>query len=119
MDILDKLDDENINELFKKVIRKGVLKRKLICPLATQKAQGGKCVMMSPSERRKRKKATKLVGKKISANIGIQKQAQRKRAKSLRKRAMRIPGQGGAGVKFDDQQKENTILTSIGKLIGE
>jgi len=116
MDILEKLDDEYLNELWKKVIRKGALKRKLICPAAIMKAQGGKCVTMSPEERRKRKKATKITGRKVSANLGVQKKAMRKRAKSMKKRAMRIPSQGAADVKFTE---ESTSIEYINILTGE
>lgn len=90
MNINEKLD-MYLNEIFKKVIRKGQLKKKTICPVAIMKAKDGKCVMMSPSERKKRAKAAKKTGRKISANLGLQKKAARKRRKSLKKRGMRIP----------------------------
>jgi len=117
MDIIEKLEDERVDELFKKVIRKGVLKRKLVCPVDTMKAQNGKCVPMSGEERRKRKKATKLTGRKVHSNLGIQKKAMRKRAKSLKKRAMRIPSQGAGDIKFTNQSNE--VIDLINVFIGE
>ena len=98
MDI-DETLDMYLNEIMKKVIRKGKVKRKTICPVFGMKAQDGKCVMMKPSEKRERKKAGIKRGKKLKANIGVQKKAQKKRAKSLRKRALAIPDQGAASLK--------------------
>ena len=92
---IDEKLDMYLNEIFKKVIRKGVLKKKTICPVDIMKAKDGKCVVMSAAERKKRKKATIKTGRKMSSNLGLQKKAARKRAKSLKKRAMRIPT-GGA-----------------------
>lgn len=94
MDVIDKIDLVLIDEVFKKVIRKGELKKKIICPVVTMKAKDGKCVPMTPQERRNRLKAAIKVGKKLKSNLGLQKKASRKRAKSLRKRAMRIPDAG-------------------------
>jgi hypothetical protein len=91
---IDETLDMYLNEIFKKVIRKGKVKRKTICPVAGMKAVDGKCKMMTPAERRERKKAGRLRGKKLKANVGIQKKAMKKRAKSMRKRAMAIPNQG-------------------------
>ena len=93
MDVTDKID-LFLNEIMKKVIRKGKVVKKTICPTAAMKAVGGKCVMMSPQERRNRAKAAKITGKKIKANPGLQKKATKKRAKSMRKRAMGIPDKG-------------------------
>lgn len=93
MDINDKLDIY-LNEIMKKVIRKGKVVRKTVCPVAAMKAVGGKCVLMTPQERKNRQKAAKITGKKIKANPGIQKKAMKKRAKSMRKRAMGIPDKG-------------------------
>lgn len=96
MDINDKIDlltMDSLDEIFKKVVRKGKLIRKLICQPG-MKAVDGKCKMMSPAEKKNRKKSAILRGKKLKANKGIQKKAQRKRAKSLRKRAMQIPNSG-------------------------
>lgn len=98
MDIIDKLDlftTDTIEEGFlKKVVRKGKITKKIICPVGVMKAKDGKCVMMKPEERKKRAKAAKKRGKLLHANIGVQKKANKKRAKSLRKRAMAIPNQG-------------------------
>lgn len=58
------------------------------------KAQDGKCVLMSASERKARGKAAIKRGKKLRSNLGIQMKASRKRAKSMRKRAMGIPDKG-------------------------
>jgi hypothetical protein len=96
---IDETLDMYLNEIFKKVIRKGKVQRKVICPVATMKAQDGKCVPMSPSERKKRGKAAILRGKKLKANKGTQFKANKKRAKSLRKRAMSIPDQGAPSLK--------------------
>lgn len=101
MDIISKIDlitTDSLDEIFKKVIRKGKVKRKVVCPMVTMKAKDGKCVMMAPSERKKRKKSAIIRGRKLHANIGIQKKAQKKRAKSLRKRAMQIPSHGAPSI---------------------
>lgn len=101
MDLIDRINlvsMDSLDEIFKKVIRKGKVKRKIVCPVVTMKAVNGKCVMMAPSERRKRKKAAIVRGKKLHANIGVQKKAQRKRAKSMRKRAMQIPDHGAPSI---------------------
>ena len=93
MDILEKLDLitlDSIDEIFKKVIRKGKVKRKLICPLDIMKAKDGKCVLIPPAERKRINKAAILRGKKLHANIGVQKKAQKKRAKSMKKRKTQI-----------------------------
>lgn len=68
---------------LKKVIRGGVLKRKIICPEG-QVAKGGKCVPKTSKEKQTFIKAAKkrkrsMAGKSLVA-------AQRKRAKSVRKR---------------------------------
>lgn len=93
MDIDDKLD-MYLSEIVKKVIRKGKIQRKTICPVGAMKAVDGKCVLMKPAERKNRTKAAIKRGKKFKANLGLQKKAQKKRAKSLRKRALAIPDQG-------------------------
>jgi hypothetical protein len=96
MNIDEKIDlftMDSLDEVFKKVIRKGKVKRKLICPPGL-KAVDGKCKVMSPSEKKARKKAAILRGRKFKANKSAQVKAQRKRSKSLRKRAMQIPNQG-------------------------
>jgi len=93
MDIDNKLD-MYLNEILKKVIRAGKIKRKTICAVAGMKAQDGKCVMMSPVEKKKRKKAAIKRGRLFSTNKGKQAKAAKKRAKSMRKRAMGIPDHG-------------------------
>jgi hypothetical protein len=92
--LLNKIDlftTDCLNEIMKKVIRKGKVKRKTICPLATMKAQDGKCVMMDAGERKARNKAAIKRGRELKANIGVQKKAAKKRAKSLKKRLLAIP----------------------------
>ena len=91
MDILEKLKLYTMDEaVFKKVIRGGKLQRKLICPPG-MKAVGGKCVRMSGSEKIKRSKAAKKTQKKLQADVGKKIKMEKKKAKSLRKRANRIP----------------------------
>lgn len=92
MDITEKIDIILVNELkFKKVIRGGKIKKKIICPKGF-KVVGGKCVKMSATERRKRSKATRRSQKKLQAG-GKTGKLLRKRAKSMRKRGALIPTQ--------------------------
>ena len=89
MDILDQID-LMLNEIkFKKVIRKGKLVKKPVCPDGF-KAKGGKCVKMTSAEKRKRAKSARRAQKKIQAS-GIGTKAIRKRAKAMRKRQALIP----------------------------
>jgi len=90
LDKIDKLTMDCLDEIVKKVIRQGKVKRKTICPLATMKAQDGKCVTMNAGERKARNKAAIKRGRELRANIGVQKKAAKKRAKSLRKRLLSI-----------------------------
>ena len=90
MDIVEKIDIL-LEAKFKKVIRKGKLVKKTICPKGF-KAVGGKCKKMSPAEIRKRKKSAKRAQKKIQAG-GKSAILLRKRAKSMRKRDAMIPMQ--------------------------
>ncbi len=112
MDIIEKIDllsiddVDELSEAYKKVIRKGKIKRKLVCPVAVMKAQDGKCVSMTPAERKKRGKAAILRGRKLKANKGIQKKAQKKRARSLRKRAMQIPDHGAPSLQKSSGEGE-------------
>lgn len=87
MDIVLKLEEILDEARFKKVIRKGKVKRKLFCPKGF-KAVGGKCVKMSPEETRKRKRATKRAAKKRKG--GVLAKALKKRKKSLRRREQQI-----------------------------
>lgn len=91
--LLNKIDMftmDSLDEIIKKVIRKGKVKRKTICPLATMKAKDGKCVMMAASERKARNKAAIKRGRELKANLGKQKKAMKKRAKSMKKRLLSI-----------------------------
>lgn len=109
MDLIKAIDlftIENIDEMFKKVIRKGKVKKKTICPVGVMKAKGNKCVLMTPAERKNRLKAAKKTGKKLHTNLGIQKKALKKRAKSLRKRAMSIPDKGAPSLKPNSMDNE-------------
>ena len=87
IDIVEKIDDILDEARFKKVIRKGKVKRKLFCPKGF-KAVKGKCVKMSPEEVRKRKKATRRAAKKKKGAV-LAKMLKR-RKKSLRRRKQQI-----------------------------
>lgn len=89
MDIIDKINLFSIDEGWEKVIRKGKIKRKLICPVG-MKAKNGKCVMMKPTEKRNLFKAALLRGKKMKANVNVMIKAKKKRAKSMKKREIQI-----------------------------
>ena len=90
MDITEKLDLFLITEIkFKKVVRKGKIVRKPICPPGF-KFSGKKCKKMSATEMRKRSKATKKSQRKIQSG-GKKAGLLRKRAKSMRKRGALIP----------------------------
>ncbi len=90
MDIVEKIDIL-IEAKFKKVIRKGKLVKKTICPKGF-KARGGKCKKMSPGEMRKRAKSARRAQKKIQSS-GKKAILIKKRAKSMRKRGAMIPMQ--------------------------
>ena len=66
------------------------LVRKLQCPPG-YKAIDGKCVKMSAEELLKRKRAAKVIQRKLRADTGKREKMLRKRVKSLRIRASRIP----------------------------
>jgi hypothetical protein len=89
MDITDKIEQLIVEIRFKKVVRKGKLVKKAICPPGF-KVVSGKCVKMSPAEARKRAKATKKAQRKIQAG-GKAAKLVRSRAKSMRKRQALIP----------------------------
>ena len=100
MDILERLDifltepseTDMVCEIkFRKVIRKGKVKRKAFCPKG-YKAVGAKCVKMKPGERLKRARSTKKAQRKIQSS-GKKAVLLRKRAKSMRKRKAAIPMQ--------------------------
>ena len=92
MNITERIDRLLIGEgkEWKKVVRKGKVIRKLICPPG-YKAVDGKCVKMSPMELLHRKKSAMKAQRKLAANPGAQARMQKKKAKSLRKRAGLIP----------------------------
>jgi len=99
MDILEKLDemielyeDDEImicEIKYKKVIRKGKILKKAVCPPGF-KATGGKCVKMPAKERLKRARSTKKSQRKVQ-NSGMKAKLLRSRAKSMRKRKAIIP----------------------------
>lgn len=99
MDILDKIDGVLDEARFKKVIRKGKIKRKLFCPPGFR-AKDGKCIKMKPEEMRKRKKATKRAAKKKKG--AVLSRMLRKRKKSMKRRKAQIP-----------------LVTKINKAIGD
>ena len=97
-DILDKIDEclEMMEEeilicevRYKKVIRKGKVVRKPVCPDGFKFA-GGKCVKMKTSEKLKRSRSTKKSQRKVQ-NSGQKAKLIRSRAKSMRKRKAIIP----------------------------
>ncbi len=103
MDVVDKLDDFLDEAIFKKVIRKGKVKRKLFCPPGF-KGVGGKCKKMKPEEVRKRKKATRRSAKKRKG--GVLAKMLKKRKKSMRRREMQIakdPGKAFAAKSLNEK----------------
>jgi hypothetical protein len=97
-DILEKIElflvepSERLDEIkYKKVIRKGKIKRKAICPPGF-KVVKGKCVKQHAAERLKRARSTKKAQRRIQAS-GIKTKLLRARAKSMRKRKAAIPMQ--------------------------
>lgn len=70
---------------WKKVIRKGKVKRKLMCNPGFRE-KDGKCVRMDPKEIIKRSRSAKKAQRKLQANTGKKSALLRKRAKSMRKR---------------------------------
>lgn len=85
-DIIEKLSillGEKVE--WKKVVRKGKVKKKLMCPPGF-KEKNGKCVRMDPKEIIKRSRSAKKAQKKLSADPGRVAKLVRKRAKSMRKR---------------------------------
>jgi len=92
MNITERIDIILLGEKqeWKKVVRKGKVIRKLMCPPG-YKAVDGKCVRMSPAERIKRSRSAKKSQKKLAANKGAQARMQKKKAKSLRKRVALVP----------------------------
>ncbi len=90
MDIIEKID--LITEIkFKRVVRKGKLVRKAICPPGF-KVVKGKCKKQTATEIRKRSRSTKKAQRKIHAS-GKGAKLIRKRAKSMRKRGALVPTQ--------------------------
>lgn len=66
----------------KKVVRKGKLKQKIICPMQ-QKAVGGRCIKMAPVEKIKRGRSAKKASRKRAAKMA---KIVKKRSKSMKKR---------------------------------
>ncbi len=99
MDILERLDemieiydDDEIlicEVKYKKVIRKGKILRKAVCPPGF-KAKGGRCIKMAAKEKLKRARSTKRSQRKVQ-NSGMKAKLLRSRAKSMRKRKAIIP----------------------------
>jgi hypothetical protein len=92
-DIINKIDyliPERVE--WKKVVRQGKVIKKLICPPGF-KAKGGRCVRMKPQELIKRKISSKKAQKKLHLDKGKVAKLERKKAKSIRKRAMITPAQ--------------------------
>lgn len=87
IDVVEKIDEILDEARFRKVIRKGKVKRKLFCPKGF-KAVDNKCVKMSPEETRKRKRATRRAAKKRKG--GVLAKLLKKRKKSLRRREQQI-----------------------------
>ena len=91
MDITEKIDTLLINEgIYKKVIRKGKIVKKLFCQPGF-KAVGTKCIKMTATEMRTRSRSTKKAQRKLQANAAKVAMMQRKMQKSLKKRGMKIP----------------------------
>ena len=104
MNIIEKIDFF-LNEKFKRVVRGGKVLKKLVCPIG-MKAVGGKCVRMGSSEIVKRKKSTKKVQQKLKHDNSKQAKMERKRAKSIKKRHDRIPGDASKpGKQFKDGEE--------------
>ena len=98
MEILEKIDlfllgpEERLDEIkYKKVIRKGKIKRKPVCPPGF-KVVKGRCVKQTAGERLKRSRSTKKAQRRIQAS-GVKTKLLRARAKSMRKRKAAIPMQ--------------------------
>jgi hypothetical protein len=91
MEIKEYIQNKILQEIeFKKVIRKGKVVKKKICP-DTAKVAGNKCVKMTASEKLKQSKAAKKRAIKMKSKMG---KILKKRAKSLKKRAMKNLPQG-------------------------
>jgi len=90
MDIIEKIDIILTEGMMKKVIRGGKVVRKLICPQGF-KAKGKKCVRMKGDEMRKRKKSAIIAQKKLQGKTDKKEKMMRKRAKSMKKRGIKIP----------------------------
>ena len=84
--LLDVILDDTCERKIRKVVRKGKVVRKLVCPPG-KKAQGGKCVRMSPAEKRARKIAQKRGARKRKARSNI---SNKKRQRSNRRRKSSI-----------------------------
>jgi histidinol phosphatase-like enzyme len=83
MKLRDLLSDDFLKEIeFKKVIRKGKVVKKQICPNG-KKVVGKKCVPIKGSEKAKMKKGAKKRVGKMKNKMG---KIMKKRAKSMKKR---------------------------------
>ena len=82
MDLIYEVMNEINEAKKKKVIRKGKLKKKTICPKG-QKAKGGRCVVMKSKEKTTRKMKAKKASVKRKAK---QIRTAKKRKKSMKKR---------------------------------
>lgn len=93
MDIVDKITKMLIIDsiMWKKVIRKGKVQRKLICPPGF-KAKDGHCVKMDVKSMLKMSRSAKRAQKKLHTDTSKEAKLLRKRTKSLKKRADKIPG---------------------------
>jgi len=97
------MEDQVLDEAkFRRVIRGGKVRRKLFCPDGF-KAVDNICQKMSPSERIKRKKATKRAARKKKGAVLAK--MLKKRSKSMKRRAMQIPQQASqpGGQVFDNK----------------
>jgi len=79
-------DNEELSELkTKRVVRGGVVKKKKIAPKGYKIDADGKMVKIKTAEKINRKKGAKRASRTKASHSGIQKQANRKRKKSMKK----------------------------------
>jgi hypothetical protein len=88
--LMEKINLFLLNEVeWKRVIRKGKLQKKLICPPG-YKAKDNKCIRMEPSEMIKRKRSAIKSQRLLHSNPGKETKLLKKRRKSLRRRLTMI-----------------------------